>query len=288
MAALCGLALLCLGLIAKLGQEPATNTQNQLPISENDLIRLQVDNHPVYQSQIDLTRTAMSRTAPEIEGRSIQLNDERIIDHLIQQKLLAQAAEKSKIANSPDILNQIQLAKEQIFAKAMVDQHLENSVTEQNIQDFYDTERKLNPPVTQIKARQIVLPDEATAKEILRRLDKGDSFASLALAFSIDRASRESGGDLGFVSRDMLEPIISEALFMSKKNGRLDPFKTSEGWHVVEVIGRRQAPIPSFENRRDDIEALLKSQSLETLLEQLKSRANISYVNVPNEEEEEK
>jgi len=266
MAGLCAGAVLLLGSIAVLDGKSGSVDSKQVAASAEDRVIANVNNTPIFDSQIAIAR--------DITGSEV--DDDEVLEYLIQQRLLAQSAAKLDLSEEPEISNEIHLAKERILAAAMVESHLDSTISEADIRAYYDAERSVRPPRTQIKARQVVLPDEATAKEISRRLDKGDSFASLALAFSTDRASRESGGDLGYINSDMLDPLLSQKIFAEADNGRIDAFETPEGWHIVEILARRIEPIPSFETRRNDIEKLLKAQALEGLMERLKSNADIT------------
>lgn len=70
------------------------------------------------------------------------------------------------------------------------------------------------------------------------RILKGEKFAKVAAEVSDDKASAQSGGDLGFFARGRMEPAIEEAAY-SLKNGELSqPIQTPYGWHLVEPIER--------------------------------------------------
>ena len=70
------------------------------------------------------------------------------------------------------------------------------------------------------------------------RILKGEKFAKVAAEVSDDKASAQSGGDLGFFARGRMEPAIEEAAY-ALKNGELSqPIQTPYGWHLVEPIER--------------------------------------------------
>ena len=81
----------------------------------------------------------------------------------------------------------------------------------------------------------------------------GADFAALARADSDDTGSKEAGGDLGWVGKDMMDKPFEDALFAMQKGDIAGPVKSAFGWHVIqlrEVKAGRQVP---FEQVRDQL-----------------------------------
>lgn len=239
--------------------------------STDDPVRAIVNGKAITEAELELAASQWSGGKTD----SIELNQAQILERLVQQKLLVELGQDMGVENAIETRTRLQFTRDQILAEDGTKAFLAESVSENDIMTYYESERRVRSEQIQVRARQVVTPDEATAREIIRRLDKGEAFATLALAFSLDRASRESGGDLGFLNFDMLDPLLSEKIFAAADGDRIAPFETSQGWHVIEVISRRKAPIPSLEERRDAITALLKARKLETQLQKLRQKANI-------------
>jgi peptidyl-prolyl cis-trans isomerase SurA len=103
--------------------------------------------------------------------------------------------------------------------------------------------------INQTHARHILiktsaLVDDEQAQSRLRnlknRIRSGEDFAKLARANSEDSASALNGGDLGWTSPGDLVPEFEETLNNLQIGKISEPFKTDYGWHLVEVLGRRQ------------------------------------------------
>ncbi len=103
--------------------------------------------------------------------------------------------------------------------------------------------------VTQTNARHILIrPDElTTADDALRRLqqlrmriDGGDDFAELAKAHSADTMSAAEGGDLGWVNPGDLVPEFESAMNSLEPGVTSLPFRTQFGFHIVQVLDRRE------------------------------------------------
>jgi peptidyl-prolyl cis-trans isomerase SurA len=93
-----------------------------------------------------------------------------------------------------------------------------------------------------IKTNQVV--SDAQARKRLQRLREriiaGDDFAKLAQANSDDKGSAAQGGSLGWTSPGSLVPEFQEVLDKLAPGEISQPFQTRFGWHIVQVMSRRQ------------------------------------------------
>ncbi len=76
------------------------------------------------------------------------------------------------------------------------------------------------------------------AADARARILKGERFAKVAAEVSDDKASAQSGGDLGFFGRGRMEPSIENAAFSLKNNEVSQPVQSPYGWHLVQPIER--------------------------------------------------
>jgi peptidyl-prolyl cis-trans isomerase C len=101
-----------------------------------------------------------------------------------------------------------------------------------------------------VRARHILVADEAAADAALADLAAGAEFAALARDRSTDPGSAAQGGDLGWAPRGNYAPEFEEAVFTLPLN---TPTKVESqfGWHVVEVLERQaDRPFESFAQLR--------------------------------------
>jgi peptidyl-prolyl cis-trans isomerase D len=98
---------------------------------------------------------------------------------------------------------------------------------------------------TQIRARHILVADEATALSIIEKLKNGEDFAALATKFSTDTGSAANGGDLGWFSKGAMVAEFETAAFALEKPGdyTLTPVKTSYGYHIIQLIAKQDRPL---------------------------------------------
>lgn len=83
------------------------------------------------------------------------------------------------------------------------------------------------------KASHILVKTEQEAKEILARIQRGESFEKIASEKSLC-PSRKKGGSLGEFGRGQMVREFEQAVFNAKK-GQIVLCKTQFGWHVIRV-----------------------------------------------------
>lgn len=104
--------------------------------------------------------------------------------------------------------------------------------------------------VAQAKVRHILIKPSAILSEQkalekiqdLRRqiIDGEKEFGDLAKDFSEDIGSKMSGGDLGWTQPDTFVPEFANAVRTLDIGKLSEPVKTQFGWHIIEVVDRRQ------------------------------------------------
>ena len=88
----------------------------------------------------------------------------------------------------------------------------------------------------------------AKADSAVKRLKAGADFAALAKAESEDPGSKDSGGELGAVSRGRMVQEFEDAAFGATQGDIVGPVKSPFGFHVIQVTGRSAERVqPLFE-----------------------------------------
>lgn len=90
----------------------------------------------------------------------------------------------------------------------------------------------------QVRARHILVANEEQAREVLRRLEEGADFATLAQELSTDPGSKDKGGDLGWFPRGVMNAPFQDAAFSLQPGQRSGIVSSPNGFHVIEVVER--------------------------------------------------
>ena len=197
----------------------------------------------------------------------------KMLELLINNKIIAMGAEDMGITDHPQIQRMIQLSKEQIITQAYLSQLLDQAVTQQDLEALYAEMVKSFEPKDEIHASHILLATEEQAKDTLIQLQAGADFATLANQKSLDKNA--PNGDLGYFTKEMMIPEFAEAVFNMKKGQLSAPIKTAYGWHIVQVEDRRKTQAPSFESQKDALRQKAMEQKLPQILQQERQRRSV-------------
>ena len=100
----------------------------------------------------------------------------------------------------------------------------------------------------QVRARHILVADEAAAQTVVERLEAGEDFAALATELSTDNSTKEAAGDLGFFPRGIMVPEFEATAFSLTAGETSPPIETQFGYHVIRVEEREeQREIPDYQ-----------------------------------------
>lgn len=106
--------------------------------------------------------------------------------------------------------------------------------------------------------------DEAKGKaeEIIKKLNNGEDFDTLAKENSDDTGSKENGGDLGYFNKgDMLEEFEEAAYNLKVNEYTKEPVKTTYGYHIILKTGEKEKP--KLEEVKENIIETLMQEKLE-------------------------
>ncbi len=132
-----------------------------------------------------------------------------------------------------------------------------------------------------VKTSEIVSAADAKRKlENLRdRIIHGADFGELARLNSDDPSSVK-GGDLGWIYPGDTVPEFEREMNRLKVGEVSQPFETPFGWHLVQVLARREAPV-SGERKRQEARLILRErkadEAYQEWLRQLRDRAFVEY-----------
>lgn len=109
-------------------------------------------------------------------------------------------------------------------------------------------------------------------------LEKAD-FSKLALAHSEDERTKSRGGNLGWFSHKRMPKDFIKQIAPLAKGELSAPFRTTLGWHIVEITDKKDSRALSYEELKPEIIAWLKNQRskevLQIFLLKLRKASNI-------------
>jgi peptidyl-prolyl cis-trans isomerase SurA len=140
---------------------------------------------------------------------------------------------------------------------------------------------------SQVHVRHILmktnaLQDDATVRgkltAIREQILKGADFGGIATVQSEDPGSAAEGGDLGWAGPGTYTPEFESELATLKDNEISEPFHTQFGWHIVQMLGRREFDNTDELKRRQAMEAIRASKADEETELWLRHMRDEAYV----------
>jgi peptidyl-prolyl cis-trans isomerase SurA len=141
----------------------------------------------------------------------------------------------------------------------------------------------------QVHVRHILLTtneleDDQTVRQrlatIRERVLKGEDFAAIAAVTSQDTGSAAEGGDLGWTGPGTFVPEFEKRVQALSENEISEPFQSEYGWHIVQLLGRRQHDITE-DMRRQQAYAQLREakaeEETELWIRRLRDEAFVDY-----------
>lgn len=264
-----------------------------------------VQNYKKQIRQLALERMIVEQLLDQkVEAAGIVVTEEEVTDRIKQiasQQQPALSLEQFKAiveayGASFDQVKQ-QLRKELAYNKIMQAQFAGRiNITEDDARKYYDENRAKFRMPEQVRASHILIkpnttgpgvdPNEAKAQarakaeDLLKQIQSGTDFATLAKAFS-DCPSGAKGGDLGFGQKGTWVAPFEKAAFALNVGQVSDIVETQFGYHIIKVTDHKDSDVRTFEQAKDDIIKMLtqkkQAELMKEYIDSLKAEANIVY-----------
>jgi len=193
-------------------------------------------------------------------------NKIRVLDQMIDEKLILAAAKKEGYEKNKEFKTQIQNAEAQLLVNLYVRDKIEKNttVTDAEVRRFYDANPAQFQAVEQRKARHILVKSEAEAQAILKQLKGGADFVALAKQKSQDPTA-QNGGDLGWFTKGQLVPDFERAVFALSKGKLSGVVRTQFGFHIIRLDDVSMRPKLDFEKVKGQIRDALVGEKKRAL-----------------------
>jgi peptidyl-prolyl cis-trans isomerase D len=134
----------------------------------------------------------------------------------------------------------------------------------ERVRRAYEAKKSQFDQREQVRVRHVLAqfpPGDEAAKQAAReridalraRIEGGEDFAAVAKEASDDTATRESGGDLGFVTRGSVVKPLEDAAFAQAPGALGEPIESPQGWHLLRVEEHRPARVVPFEEAQAQV-----------------------------------
>ncbi len=205
--------------------------------------------------------------------------EERVRYTLLRDNALIQKAKSAKLERRKDVQEAIRKSTDAILVRTLVSDWLKkNPVDEKEVRALYEQEKKAWGD-EEVSVRHILVREESKAKDVLKRLNKGEKFDTLAKEVSIDtEQNKKAGGLIDWTSPAVFDKDFA-ASFKKLAPGKMttQPVKTRLGWHIIKLEGRRAAQRWSnYDAVKPSLTQLLNQKKVQTYIDSVVKEAKVT------------
>ncbi len=247
---------------AELGRQNVAGPQAEQVLAERqkDLLRELIDESLMVQRAKELNISVESQVVKHLDDLRRQYNVASMEEF---EKFVT---EKGGVAFE-DLKEQV---RNQFLTQRVVQQEVGHriNISKEEIAKYYEEHKKEFVRPEQVHLRQILVSSEGKdpkeipglekkAKDILARIKKGERFPELASKMSDDKESAQSGGDIGFWKRGLLDKPIEDMVFNAQRGFVTDVIKRPNGFLILKVEEHHREGQAALEEVEPDIQERL-------------------------------
>ena len=289
-------ALLMTGFVAcqkkddekKPGAEVAPNTTGK-PVQSPEDLQAPLATVDGVVITVQEFQEQLNRQSPYVRARYTAKEEKKnFLDTLVTVEVMAAEAQRRGLDKDPEVVRTMKqvmiqkLSKEVFSAEATRD-----SITDAEMQDYYKKHEAEYRRAAQVRAAAIVVKDKALADKLAKEAKEQETkshsvFRDMVLKHSVDEATKQNGGDLGYFDKSSTEvpkPVVDAAFAL--ENGKVSgAIAAGDGrFYILRITGTRPALDKSFEDVKGQIQTrLLRDKQVaaqKEFVESLKSKAKI-------------
>ena len=203
--------------------------------------------HQLFDEKYETDETEEETINAQIEQMKSQYNnDEEAFQAAITQYL--------GVEDEDELRDMLSLEYKRNLA---IEEHVKNSVTDDEIQKYYDDE-----VIGDMKVRHILIKPETTddmsteeqteaeekakkeAEDLIKKLDDGADFEELAKEYSDDTGSASDGGLIDYFNKDdnMDEAFLNASIDLEEGKYTEEPVQSSFGYHIILKLDQKKKP----------------------------------------------
>ncbi|MDD2840385.1 MAG: peptidylprolyl isomerase [Rickettsiales bacterium] len=248
------------------------NSEN--PVNKGKVIAV-ADGMKIYEGDI-VDRLNSLSGGKEIKLEAVPQNIlKAMVLEVVVNNTIDKESKKLGYQKDPEIVSKVEDYKKGLVREKYLNDNIYSKVTNQDVLNEYNRIVSSLKGKEERKVKHILVENEDEINRVRRTVLRTGNFEKIAQEKSIDKASAQKGGDLGYVLKEELVPEFGDMAFILKVGEVSKPVKTQYGWHIIKVEDVRQAQFLPFDDVKDNIKSNLQQQFIQKFLLSLTKDVNI-------------
>lgn len=196
-----------------------------------------------------------------------------VLEGLIQSRLLDHEALNRHYENTLEIKGKLEKYRELLLVELFRRKEIVPliKITDEDLQKYYDSHIEEYRKPDLVNAGYMLLRTETEASEVAEELRNKADFVYLATNKSID-PSKDKGGDLGWITVNMLPPDLRELVYTAKEGDIFGPFASRGAYAVIEFRGVKKGPLIPFDELKPQISNIIATEQYNARLKEYVER----------------
>ncbi len=207
----------------------------------------------------------------------------KTIEYIVNVFVLAEQAKAEGLQKDPKVQRLQRFTENDLLARLYLEEKSKGIAppTEADAKKYYEENIDTYTTPESVHLNHILVKTEKEAKDVLKRLKKGEKFSDLASELS-QCPTKYKGGDLGWLPKGTLVKEIEDVAFSMPPNEIQGPVKSTYGWHILLLEDKRPATKREFEDVKAYIIEQIKFQKQQEhykkLADELKKKMNVKIM----------
>jgi len=233
-----------------------------------------VDDYPITRIEFDDRVSQAPNRYEKFEDK------QKLLDDMINERLLYVAAQKKNMENNPDIANRLnEMRNNSLFQEWYNRQVIEKiKVSESEKKGYYkkNKDTRFTTP-ERVRAREILVTTKEEA-ESLRAKIISESLPFDSVAKETSKApNKKSGGDMGYFKRGTHPKEIEDVAFRLKVGEISAPIETKDGFVLLKVEDKKPTEVRTYDKVNKEIENTLRQEKTEKLFKKVSEDLKKQY-----------
>ena len=185
--------------------------------------------------------TAYSDRLIKTQVKDSKFERDRLLNELIRTKLFAQAARLENLPLDSSAKSMVQLSRDQALRDALYQKII--TINNPEINDS-TIRTHFNWKHTEVRLKHLFHQRKEIIDSLIIIVKKDlKSFNRIAKSLFKNNELKDSGGDLGWITYNTLDPNLEKAVFPAPLDSIIGPIRSSYGWHIVIKTDERRQVI---------------------------------------------
>ncbi|MEA3286612.1 MAG: peptidylprolyl isomerase [Candidatus Marinimicrobia bacterium] len=157
---------------------------------------------------------------------------EEVLNFLIDQTILAQAAQNLHLDTPPTLETVTRTARKSAFTRILYTEWVKQQLPEPSEAELRQAFQRSH---SSLLIRHLFIKDSSEARQLHENLTSGANWDSVATVTFEDPSLAANGGVLGWMKFGDMDPHFEDAAFELETGQISEPVQTRHGWHIIRV-----------------------------------------------------